>query len=68
MLYKGHVVGKFKPDFVVENKIILELKAAEALCAQQEAQALSYLKASGLRLALLINFGESRLVARRFVK
>ena len=68
VLYKGHACGTFKPDIVVEDKIILELKAVDSLAAQHEAQALSYLKASGLRLALLINFGQTSLVVKRFVK
>jgi GxxExxY protein len=68
VLYKGHVCGTFKPDIVVKEKIILELKATDSLCTQHEAQTLSYLKATGLRLAMLINFGETSLVVKRFAK
>jgi len=68
VVYEGHVCGTFKPDIVVEEKMILERKATDSLCTQQEAQAPSYLKASGLRLAILINFGETSLVVKRLVK
>ena len=66
--YEGQACGSFKADLVVDNKIILELKAAESLCSVHEAQVLAYLKASGLRVALLMNFGEKSLVWKRFVK
>ena len=51
-----------------QGKMIAELKAVDSLCSQHEAQALAYLKASGLGLALLMNFGETRLVSERFVR
>ena len=54
-------------DVVVDEKIILELKAVEALAPQHSAQLLAYLKASGLRLGLLMNFGETRLRVERVV-
>ena len=55
-------------DFCVDEKIILEVKATDALCKQHEAQVLAYLKATGLRLGLLMNFGEQSLNVRRFVR
>ena len=47
------------PDFICYDKIILELKAARALAPEHRAQVLNYLKATGLRLGLLVNFGAS---------
>ena len=54
--YKGHDVGEGRMDFLVERCLIVELKAIERITDVHVAQALSYLKATGLPLALLINF------------
>jgi GxxExxY protein len=56
--YKGHAVGQAKPDFIVRGALVVELKAADALSPIHVAQAISYLKATGHQLALLINFNE----------
>jgi len=61
-------VGDYEADFVVEEKIILELKAISALNVNHEAQALNYLAATGLRLVLLLNFGARSLQHKRLVK
>ncbi len=56
-LYKGRSVGvAYRADFVVEGSVILELKAIDAVIDQHRAQLLSYLRLSGLKLGLLINF------------
>lgn len=55
--YKGNKVGFYKTDLIVEDKIILELKAVPEVFPLHEAQAISYLKVTGLKLAMLINFG-----------
>jgi GxxExxY protein len=67
VLFKGRDVGKFFADILVEGKVILELKAVKALSPEHEAQILNYLKASGIHVGLLINFGNSRLEWKRFV-
>lgn len=54
--YKGTPVGQARVDLVVANQLIVELKAVEQFAPIHTAQAISYLKASRLRLALLINF------------
>ncbi len=54
--YKGKPVGRFVADIVVGGKIILELKACRQTPKHAEAQLINYLKASGMRLGLLINF------------
>ncbi len=54
--YKGHKVGEGRMDFLVDDCLIVELKAVEALAPIHTAQVISYLKATNRRLALLINF------------
>jgi GxxExxY protein len=65
VFYEDQEVGKHRLDLVVENKVILELKAVEALSRAHYSQVRSYLKATGLPLALLINFAEDRADFRR---
>ena len=55
--FRGQVVGEYRADLVVANRIILEIKAITALGNAQEAQLLNYLKASKLEVGLLLNFG-----------
>jgi len=58
MEYKGHRLKKrYEPDFVCFNEIVVEIKAVAALCDQHRAQIINYLKASGMEVGLLINFG-----------
>lgn len=66
--YKGVLVGDYEADFVVENQILLELKAVSTFHPKHEAQAINYLTATGFRLALLLNFGADSLQHRRVVK
>lgn len=68
VLYKGVAVGDFVADLVIEQKIILELKAVEALHPKHAAQARNYLAATGLRLAICLNFGSSSLERERVVR
>ena len=58
--YKGRVVGTHRLDLVVDSKILLELKAVSALTDLFKQQTLSYLKATGLKLGILANFGTPR--------
>jgi GxxExxY protein len=62
MFFKGERVGDFYADLIVEEAIILELKAVERLKAVHTAQLLSYLSATGLRLGMLMNFNVPRMV------
>ena len=52
-------VGQYVADLIVEDVIIVELKAAESLCEEHEAQLTNYLKATNVEVGLLINFGKS---------
>jgi GxxExxY protein len=65
--YKGFKVGEYVADIVVEDKLLLELKALGALCGSHEAQVMNYLKATNLSVGLLLNFGRSRLGVKRIV-
>jgi len=66
--YKGTVVGDYVADIIVENVIIIELKALEKLHDIHEIQLKNYLKATGVEIGLLINFGKSVEVRRKFVQ
>jgi GxxExxY protein len=65
--YKGKEVGSYFADVVVNDEVILELKAVEVLHKVHEAQLLNYLKATGKRIGLLINFGKDKVEYRRFI-
>lgn len=56
MKYKGVQVGEGRLDFLIDKKLILEIKACDALAAIHKAQVVSYLRATGHKLALLANF------------
>jgi len=64
--FRGQNVGQFFADILVEDKIILELKAVSALTDAHKAQVINYLKATGIEVGLLINFGNPKLEYRRF--
>ncbi len=66
--YKGVVVGDYCADLVVDKRVLVELKACTGLDSVHEAQILNYLKASGIQVGLLLNFGKPKLQYRRFVR
>ncbi len=66
--YKGALVGEYVADLVIEDKIIVELKAVSTLNASHEAQAINSLAATGLRLAILFNFGSPSLQQKRLAR
>ena len=59
--YKEHVVGEGRIDFLIEDKLVIELKAIEKLQPVHKAQVISYLKATSCQIGLLINFNETLL-------
>jgi len=70
LFYKGRpLIQKYKPDFVCFDSVIVEIKAASALCDEHRAQVHNYLKATGYKLGLLVNFGEHpNLIYERIVR
>ncbi len=68
VFYNGHVVGDFTADVFVENSVIVELKSVRALHEAHEVQLVNYLKATGINVGLLLNFGEQRVDVKRKVR
>jgi len=65
--FEGKLVGNYCADILVDGKIILELKAANGISDVHRAQVLNYLRATGMKLAIILNFGKSRLEYERLV-
>jgi GxxExxY protein len=66
VIFHGQNVGQFYADLLVENKVMIELKAVSVLDENHKAQIINYLKASGIEVGLLVNFGAPKLEYRRF--
>ena len=66
--FEGQAVGDYYADILVEDKIILELKSVEEIINTHISQALNYLKATGLQLAIILNFGKNGLEHERLVR
>jgi len=64
--YEGHVVGEYYADLWVDERVVIELKAAQTLVKQHEVQLVNYLAATGVESGLLLNFGPSVEVKRKF--
>jgi GxxExxY protein len=64
--YKGLLVGDYYADIIVEKQVILELKAIENLAKIHEVQLVNYLQGTGIEIGLLINFGNSVEVKRKY--
>ncbi len=65
--FEGEIVGEYFADILVEDKIILELKVLNEITDVHIAQALNYLKGTGLRLAIILNFKKTRLEYERLI-
>jgi GxxExxY protein len=65
--YDGIVVGEYAPDLLVDERVLVELKSVRALEDIHTAQCLNYLRATGLRLCILLNFGRPRVEVRRVI-
>jgi GxxExxY protein len=65
VIFRGENVGQFYADLLVDEKVIIELKAVSALQPEHQAQLINYLKATGIEVGLLVNFGVSKLEYRR---
>ena len=69
IMYKGKPLGEpYRADFVCYGKIIVELKAVDELCGVHRYQVVNYLKATGFKLGLLVNFGEEWANIERIVR
>lgn len=66
VLYDGQVVGEYYADLWVNDRVVVELKAAQTLIKQHEVQLVNYLTATGIDCGLLLNFGSSVQVRRKF--
>ena len=63
--YEGEIVGEYFADILVDDKIIVEIKAAKNLALEHEAQLLNYLKATSIEVGLLLNFGPKPEIKRK---
>ena len=63
--YKGKAVGFYVADIIVNDYVIVEIKSAEAICEEHEAQLLNYLKATDIEVGLLLNFGKRTQIKRK---
>ena len=63
--YESYLVGEYFADIIVENKIIIELKAAECIAEEHELQLINYLKATNIEVGLLLNFGKKPAFKRK---
>jgi GxxExxY protein len=68
VVFRGTCVGNFFADMLVEQKVLVELKAVKSLAPEHQAQVINYLKATGVEVGLLINFGNPRLEYRRLTR
>ncbi len=66
--YKNENVGEYLADIVVEGKVIIEIKAVEKIIDIHELQLKNYLKATKIEIGLLINFGRSLVVKRKYIE
>lgn len=66
VIYKCNKIGLYRTDLIVEDKIVLELKVTPEIFALHQAQTISYLKITGLQLAMLINFGGAEIYIKGF--
>ena len=67
VIYREKEVGIYYADLVVEDKVVVEVKAVEEIDNVHRAQILNYMKISGLRVGLIINFAKPKLVYERFI-
>jgi GxxExxY protein len=67
VIYKDAPVGQYFADLLVDGKLVVEIKCADQLASEHMAQCINYLRASGLNIALLVNFQRSKLQWKRVV-
>lgn len=67
MIYKGTEIGLYYADILVEQTVVCEIKAMKSLNREHEAQLIHYLKATGIRVGLLLNFGSKSAEVKRMM-
>jgi len=65
--YKDQIIGEYVADIIVNGKVLIELKAQSNLLKIHEAQILNYLKATGIKIGLLVNFAYPKASVKRFI-
>jgi GxxExxY protein len=65
VFYEEKEIGNYFADLLVEDKVIVELKSAENICEEHEAQLINYLRATKIEVGLLLNFGKSAQIKRK---
>lgn len=68
VFFQGENVGDFFADILVDGKVIVELKVSKAISPEHQAQIINYLNATGIKVGLIINFGNPKLEYRRFTR
>ena len=68
VMFRNECVGDFFADMLIEEKILIELKAVKAIAPEHQAQIINYLNATGIEVGLLINFGNPKLEYKRFTR
>ena len=68
VMFRGECVGEFFADILVGDKLIVELKAVKALAPEHQAQVINYLRATGIDIGLLVNFGTPKLEVKRLYR
>lgn len=61
VFFKGKPIGIYRADLIAENRLVIELKCCKAILPEHKAQVINYLKATGIKQALLFNFGNSKI-------
>ena len=61
VMYGGKLVGRYRPDLIVENTVVVEVKSVERVIALHRSQVISYLKLTGLHVGLILNFNVPRM-------
>ncbi|HSW72483.1 MAG TPA: GxxExxY protein [Chlamydiales bacterium] len=65
VIFRDQIIGKYIADLIVENLVIIEVKSCNNLLPEHQAQLINYLKVSGIRIGLLVNFGHQKMEYRR---
>lgn len=68
VVFRGQIVGQFCADFLVDSKVIVEIKAVNSLLPEHDVQVINYLRAANIEIGSLVNFGKPKLEYKRLYK